>query len=655
MAGSGFPRKFGRYELLGHLSNGGMAQVYVARVLGQSTSSAKVIALKTVLPNLADDQSFLRLFEGEIGLAMALSDPNIVRIYDYGVVDGEYYLAMEFVFGKNLQAIGAELQKAGSLAPLGFTCFTVAQICRALAYAHSYCDPISKKHAGIIHRDISPHNILVAYNGQVKLFDFGVAKIGSREGQTEAGVVKGKPAYLAPEQALGEELDDRVDIFALGIVLWEQLTGRRLFFDAQPLMAIKKVVEMEIPVPSSINPGIPASVDKIVMKALQRDKMQRYQLSKEFGADLEKALQAEGITWAERQSRELMAAVFQRQMTEELASLQQKFQGRAADVSVPTVGPAAPPPLPSSLAANENTQSFTLPSGVAPQPGYAPKAEVRYSLKNIAVGLCLVLLGAFLDSLWRPDPVSAPVLTPIARREEPALPRALHDSGAFPSKATAAAPAAAPVVLKPAPAPVVRGPAGPSLKELEEQQLSQFRAKPGALANAAAVPAPVQPAVAEPVAQPAQTPSAPSAAVAPPSRQPASDDNTPSETICDQSMAFQANCSGMGFIGCLGGDSISHFGGLNSGGGAIEYYCEGGKTRVCLSGEYCPWRGGGNPVQYPQGLSLVTVPISSLICSPYGLNTMPNGPPAVMATCKGGGNCGFTKLYCDGQGNVSVN
>jgi len=203
-----FPQKFGRYELVGRISNGGMAEVYLARVPNSSgsASATKVFAIKKILPDLSVDQSFVKLFEREIGLAMALQHPNIVRIFDFGTEQGEYFMAMEYVHGKPLQMIGSELTKNGAAPPWEMAAYAVAQICKALGYAHGYCDPVTKKHSGIIHRDISPHNILMGFNGQVKLFDFGVGKVGSRDSGTEAGVVKGKPAYLSPEQVRCESV-----------------------------------------------------------------------------------------------------------------------------------------------------------------------------------------------------------------------------------------------------------------------------------------------------------------------------------------------------------------------------------------------------------------------------------------------------------------
>jgi hypothetical protein len=235
--------------------------------------------------------------------------------------------------------------------------------------------------------------VLVGYNGQVKLFDFGVAKVGSKEGQTEAGVVKGKPAYLAPEQALGEQLDDRVDIFALGIVFWELLTAKRLFFDAQPLLAIKKVVEMEIPAPSKINPAVPAAFDKIALKALERDKIRRYQLCKEFCTDLERALHNEGIVYGEKQVRELMQIAFQTQMADELQAIQQKFSGRSREPG----SPEATPPLP--MLSDARTGNIKLPArsefSVPASMAQTTDSGGGQGFGRIALALALVAFGGW--------------------------------------------------------------------------------------------------------------------------------------------------------------------------------------------------------------------------------------------------------------------
>jgi serine/threonine-protein kinase len=363
-----FPIKFGRYELLGLVARGGMAEVFRARLVGQQGTTSKLIAVKRILPNYSSDPDFIRLFEKEIGLAMSLGHPNLVTIYDFGMVQDQHYMAMEYVNGKSLDVVVKECNKRGIPLPLEFCCYIVRETCNALAYAHELRDSVSGKWAGIIHRDISPHNLMLSYTGTVKLFDFGVAKLAAREKSTMA-VIKGKPAYLSPEQARGEELDGRTDIFSLGIVLWEALTGQRLFYADQAMVAIRQVSEKEILPPSKVNPRmkIPTSLDTITMRALARDLEQRYATARDFASDINFALRSLQHDYGEVQAADFLNSIF----LTEAESDKKELTDMLSMPSLPTgeIGaesPAAEEPRPSLYAElRVESESPTKPTVLA--------------------------------------------------------------------------------------------------------------------------------------------------------------------------------------------------------------------------------------------------------------------------------------------------
>ncbi|MGZ3738945.1 MAG: serine/threonine protein kinase, partial [Bdellovibrionota bacterium] len=306
---------------------GGMAEVFRARVPGQEPTLAKLVAVKRILPSYSKDENFVRLFEKEIGLAMVLNHPNLVKIYDSGVVRNQYFMAMEYVHGKTLNSLSARCADGGVRIPVDFSCYLIREVCKVLAYAHNLEDKVTGKFVGIIHRDISPQNVIFSYPGQVKLFDFGVAKMMARD-SSSIGSVQGKPAYMAPEQARGEDLDNRTDIFSLGVVLWELLTGERLFYSEQPLVAIKNVTEKPIVPPSTLNPAVPKVLDSAVMKALQRPLDARYQSAQQFAADLDAILNALCPRYGEAHAAKFISSVLGLLIERENAELYEKMHAK---------------------------------------------------------------------------------------------------------------------------------------------------------------------------------------------------------------------------------------------------------------------------------------------------------------------------------------
>ncbi|MCA3015872.1 MAG: DUF2378 family protein [Myxococcaceae bacterium] len=279
------PVKFGSYWLLKRLAVGGMGEVWLARAEGSSDEEPPVV-VKRLLPHLKEDQDFVNMFFDEARIAAALDHPNIARIEDLGEVNGDYFIAMEFVNGMSFGDVVNAALEAGTDMPVALKCRVVAEAAAALDFAHQ-----AKTEAGapleLIHRDVSPQNIMVAFDGSVKLIDFGVARAANKLTRTGTGVIKGKYAYMSPEQAWGKPLDWRSDLFGLGIVLWEVLTLERLFKRENDTATLKAVVGAEIVPPSRKEPTVPRALDPVVLRALTRDVEARFQT----GADFKKALE----------------------------------------------------------------------------------------------------------------------------------------------------------------------------------------------------------------------------------------------------------------------------------------------------------------------------------------------------------------------------
>jgi eukaryotic-like serine/threonine-protein kinase len=279
---------YGRYQLVKKIAVGGMGEVWLARQRGM-VGFEKLVVVKRLLPHLTAEQEFINMFFDEARIAALLNHPNIAQIYDLGEVNGEYYIAMEYVPGENLRTVAQRALDLKGGMPIALKCRVLADAAAALNFAHLAKSP-SGAPLDLIHRDVSPQNIIVGFSGSVKLIDFGVAKAAGKITRTATGVIKGKYAYMSPEQARGHDLDSRSDIFGLGIVFYEILASQRLFKRENDTETLKAIVYGEVAPPSSVVRGIPKQVDAIVMKALAKNRDDRYQTAGDMQLAIEEFL-----------------------------------------------------------------------------------------------------------------------------------------------------------------------------------------------------------------------------------------------------------------------------------------------------------------------------------------------------------------------------
>lgn len=317
------PRQLGKYTLLRALAAGGMAKVYLA-IQRAVAGFEKLVVIKRILPDLARDPAFVDMLLSEARTAATLNHPNIVQTFDVGEAEGTYYIAMEHINGEDIRSVVRAMKRANVTEfPVEHTLSIILGCCAGLAYAHEKKD-LEGNPIHIVHRDISPQNVLITFTGDVKIVDFGIAKtadaaIGER---TQAGQLKGKVPYMSPEQASGKEVDHRSDIFAVGIMLFELTTGRRLFKAKSEFETLKLICEREYPRPSQIRPSYPKALEAIVMKALEKDPADRYQSARDMQADLETFIREERIAVSAVSLAGWMKMLFEDKIAEQKEALQ---------------------------------------------------------------------------------------------------------------------------------------------------------------------------------------------------------------------------------------------------------------------------------------------------------------------------------------------
>ncbi len=375
----------GKYTLLRKLGAGGMAEVFLAKQLSEGNFE-KLVVIKRILPQLASGHSntdFVRMFLDEARLASDLRHPNIVTVIDVGKTNETYYIVMEFLHGQDVRKMQRKNAAWGEQIPLGHCCQIAIDGAAGLHYAHKKVD-LQGQPLSIVHRDVSPQNILVTYEGATKIVDFGIAKAATQTTHTSTGVLKGKYTYMSPEQAQGDVVDARTDQFALGIVLWELLTMRRLFKRETEVLTLEAIIMGNIPKASRFREDLPKSIDDIVMKSLARDKKDRFADCEEMALALEDALAKEGVVHSQSRLAQYMRRLFADALAEEatlgLVNPDGSVSKNFTPFTLPAQGEAAaafekaaePPPPDATTADRKNARSKD--DTASKKPETSPKA-----------------------------------------------------------------------------------------------------------------------------------------------------------------------------------------------------------------------------------------------------------------------------------------
>jgi TonB family protein len=522
------PREFGQYTLLRRIATGGMAEVWQARMKGVE-GFQKTVAIKKILPSLTDSEDFVTMFIDEAKLAAQLQHNGIIHIYDLGKIADDYYIAMEFVEGKDLRSILNQARSSQRPLPLGLALLVAARLAAALDYAHRKKD-FEGRELGLVHRDVSPQNVLIGYEGDIKLCDFGIVKAVSKASKTQMGALKGKLQYMSPEQAWGKTVDARSDIFSLGALLFEMLTGRRLFAGDSEISILDAVREGKLDRPRNIDPSIPREVDELVAHALARDPDDRFQTAGQMQRELEKVLA--GLKPQPVQAD--LAAYMHLLFGDEARVEERSVLGAAvAAASAPAMVPAA-----AEAASKPDREVAAIP----PREGASAEAgEGKGRGLLIAAILAAVVIGAAVyyffgrgKSAEPPPAIEAPQTAPAPEgangsaaggvppavqptQESTAPASSAPASGVAPAASSPSAPAkpaAEPqktaTVTPPAAAPAVKPAAPPA---------TPATTTPPPAPNAAANPEPAPPPAQEPAAAPPepvqQTAAAPTPQAAP--------------------------------------------------------------------------------------------------------------------------------------------
>jgi eukaryotic-like serine/threonine-protein kinase len=373
------PIQFGKYWLLDRVNVGGMAEVWKAKAFGVE-GFERLLAVKRILPNIAEDEEFITMFIDEAKIAVQLNHANIAQIFDLGKVDDSYFIALEFVHGKDVRGIYDRCKQKPvdgmPNMPIAQACFIIMKACEGLDYAHNKRDAQGKE-LHLVHRDVSPQNVLISYEGEVKIIDFGIAKATGKASKTQQGILKGKFGYMSPEQVRGLPLDRRSDIFSLGICLYELLTGERLFVGESDFSTLEKVRNVEILPPSTYNRRIGDELERIVMKALAKDVDDRYQNAIDLHDDLQAFMYTAGEFYSRKDLAAWMKRIWAKDIEEESAKLEQYRQ-----MPVPPVAPMVQQPMPGVNTSPERVRRNSGPMAVQPPP---PPVPVRNSGQHAVV------------------------------------------------------------------------------------------------------------------------------------------------------------------------------------------------------------------------------------------------------------------------------
>jgi len=354
----------GRYRIVDEIGIGGMASVHLARMDGPG-GFQKWVAIKKIHPHLVEDESFVQMFLDEARVAARISHPNVATVFDLGKHEETYWIAMEYLHGEPLREVMRRTEELGTAMPPEIACRVIADAAEGLHAAHELLGKNGEK-LGLVHRDVTPHNLFVTYDGVTKVVDFGIAKFSSRMSHTRAGTLKGKLAYMSPEQVHGSDIDRRTDIFALGVVLWELTTGQRLFRMESDLDTLAKVQECNVPRPSTLIRGYPVDLEKIVMKALTKNRGERFKTARELSRALQSLLMRRGLFIASDEVAAYTQSIFSDRIQKREAHLRWAAEVTSTInveqlLSKPKLGP--------EMTGNSDVQPQARPNAVRPAAG----------------------------------------------------------------------------------------------------------------------------------------------------------------------------------------------------------------------------------------------------------------------------------------------
>jgi eukaryotic-like serine/threonine-protein kinase len=421
----------GKYRLIAELGHGGMAEVFLAVVKGPAGFN-KLVVVKQIRPQLAEDPEFLGMFLDEARLAARLSHPNVVQTNEVGNEGNRYFIAMEYLEGQPLNRVIHRLSRAEGL-PLAMHLRVIIDVLSGLHHAHELTD-YDGTPLGVVHRDVTPHNVFLTYDGQVKVVDFGIAKAMNSSAETRTGVLKGKVAYMAPEQARGERVDRRADIFSVGVLLWEAATGKRLWKGVPDITILQRLLSGDIPAPSTLRPEVLPGLEHICLRALSNRREDRYATAAELQAELEAFLEDIGSRANSREVGKLVGQHFEADRAKIRALIDEQLRGNASRlpminestqsvsatgmdrVSVPVMGN-----MPSMSPSNPG--SFTAASGLSSSTNVPTSSLGARPRRGLVAGLALLGGAGLAVVFWmmtRAAPKDAVASAPSATATAPA-------------------------------------------------------------------------------------------------------------------------------------------------------------------------------------------------------------------------------------------
>jgi eukaryotic-like serine/threonine-protein kinase len=407
------PVRIGRYRVLGELGVGGMGALYLARAEGPG-GFERLLAIKMLLPHLCRNRSFVDMFLDEARITAMIHHPNVVQTFEVGEHEGQYFIAMDYVSGETLASMLTHTWKVGRPFPVDLGAYVIECAAEGLHAAHELRDRDGRAQ-GVVHRDVSPQNILVGYDGIVRVVDFGIAKAADRLSHTGTGVRKGKAAYMSPEQIRTEAIDRRADVFSLGVLLWETTVGKRLFKAHNEVATIDRVMRKAIPSPRRVHSDYPRELERIVERALERDRDHRYQSARELADDLRSFLSVRSSMPGPTTLAGLMDAIFPERKRARTALVKQA----ALDEPATLIRPASEEDedfLDVDSDVHDERTGFEAPIASLPPPsGVDPIAWLGVAFGVLGLGLALAVVlwfGREEEEEPRATPIRSQIVAP---------------------------------------------------------------------------------------------------------------------------------------------------------------------------------------------------------------------------------------------------